>query len=215
MLKIKKFVFNPFLENTYLIWDEKTKEAAVIDPGCYVKRENEQFKNFVQSEMLNLLYLINTHCHIDHIFGNAYVKETFDCKFLAPENDLFMFDLMVDQAKVYNVSYSPSPRPEELITEDLQFKLGETEGKFLFTPGHTPGEFCLYFEKDKVCFTGDVLFKQSIGRTDLWKGDYDTLIASIKNKLFTLPDDVDIYPGHEESSTIGFEKRNNMFLNSI
>ena len=184
MLKIKKFVFNPFLENTYVIWDEKTKEAAVIDPGCYDKKENEQFKNFVQTEMLNLLYLINTHCHIDHILGNAYIKETFDCKFLAPEYDLFMLDLMVDQAKVYGVTLLESPKPEELITEDLQFQLGEIEGKFLFTPGHTPGEYCLYFKEDKVCFTGDVLFKQSIGRTDLWKGDYNTLIASIKNKLF-------------------------------
>lgn len=212
MLKIQKFVFNPFLENTYIIWDEQSREAAVIDPGCFDKKENERFKKFIQTEDLNLLYLVNTHCHIDHIFGNAFVKEIFDCRYLAPELDLFLLDSMVEQAKAYGVMITPSPKPEELITENTKFRLGKIEGKFIFTPGHSPGEYCLLFEKEKICFTGDVLFKESIGRTDLWGGNYNTLIDSIKNKLLTLPDDVVIYPGHEQLSTIGFEKRNNPFI---
>lgn len=215
MMKIQKFTVNPFLENTYLIWDDKSKDAAVIDPGFYDDGEKNQFTKFVETEKLNLIYLINTHCHIDHIFGNTFVKTIFECKYMAPEQDLFMLDLMIEQAKVYGVTLTPSPKPDELITEDLNIRLGDITGRFIFTPGHSPGEYCLYFENDKVCFTGDVLFKESIGRTDLWGGNYDVLMSSIRNKLMVLPDHVAIYPGHEASSTIGYEKENNPFLRTI
>ena len=212
MLKIQKFVFSPFIENTYLIWDSESLEAAVIDPGNYDDSENRVLKDSIESENLKLLYLINTHCHIDHIFGNDFIKKIFECKFYAPEHDVFILDMMPEQAKVYGVKLTPSPNPDEFITENTIIKLGNLTGEFLFTPGHTPGEHCLLFRNEKVCFTGDVLFNMSIGRTDLWGGDYKTLLESIKQKLLVLPDDTKVYPGHEKESTIGFEKRNNPFL---
>lgn len=212
MLKIKRFVFSPFYENTYLIWDVSTKDAVIIDPGCYDENERITLDQFISKESLQIKYLINTHCHIDHIFGNAYIKEKYNPTFIAPEKDLFMLDLMIDTAKSYGVEFTPSPKPDKLIDETESFILGESIGKFIFTPGHTPGEYCLYFEKDKICFTGDVLFRSSIGRSDLWGGDYETLLNSIRTRLFTLPDDTIIYPGHEEQSTIGDEKENNPFF---
>ncbi|MEW5841637.1 MAG: MBL fold metallo-hydrolase [Bacteroidota bacterium] len=212
MLKIQKFVFNPFSENTYIVWDDNSKNGAVIDPGCYDDGEREAVDNFIRSNSLNLKFLINTHCHIDHIFGNAYIKKNYDVKFLAPEKDVPLLDMMMNVAKMYAVELVPSPQPDELIFDEQKFLLGNTEGKFLFTPGHSPGEVCLYFERDKICFTGDVLFNKNIGRTDLPGGSYDTLIDSIENKLFTLPYDVTIYPGHGATSTIGDEKKNNPFF---
>lgn len=212
MLKVQKFVFNPFSENTYIVWDDNSKNGAVIDPGCYDDGEREAVDNFIRSNSLNLKFLINTHCHIDHIFGNAYIKKNYDVKFLAPEKDVPLLDMMMNVAKMYAVKLVPSPQPDELIFDEQKFLLGNTEGKFLFTPGHSPGEVCLYFERDKICFTGDVLFNKNIGRTDLPGGSYDTLIDSIENKLFTLPYDVTIYPGHGATSTIGDEKKNNPFF---
>ena len=212
MLNIQRFVFSPFYENTYLIWDENTKYTAIIDPGCYDEKERSALVDFIKKDSLQIKYLVNTHCHIDHIFGNAYLKEKYSPTFLAPEKDLFMLDLMMDTAKSYGVEFTPSPEPDKLIDESTPFVLGESIGKFIFTPGHTPGEYCLYFEKEKICFTGDVLFRRSIGRTDLWGGDYETLLDSIRTKLFSLPDDTVIYPGHESQSTIEEEKQHNPFF---
>lgn len=212
MLKIKKFVFSPFLENTYIVYDEDSKEAAIIDPGCFDERERELLSSHISGEDLKVKYLINTHCHIDHIFGNSYVKEKYNSLFLIPEKDLFLLDLMIEQGKVYGTDLNPSPPPDKFITEEIEIVIGSSSGRFLYTPGHSPGGFCLYFENEKFCFTGDVLFHNSIGRTDLWEGDYNTLIDSIKSKLFSLPDDVKIYPGHESESTIGYEKKNNPFF---
>ncbi len=212
MLKIHRYVFSPFSENTYVIWDDETKAGAIIDPGCYNSTEREAVDDFIQKNSILLNYLINTHCHIDHIFGNAFIKQKYNPKFLAPEKDLFMLDLMIDTAKSYGVEFTPSPKPDQFISEDVDLVLGKSQGKFLFTPGHTPGEFCLYFEKEAVCFSGDVLFKGSVGRTDLWGGNYDTLIESINSKLLTLPNGVVVYPGHESRTTIGDEKMYNSFL---
>ncbi len=212
MLKIQRFVFSPFSENTYIIWEDKSKQGVIIDPGCYDVKERKVVDDFIHLNSIKLTYLINTHCHIDHIFGNAFIKLKYKPIFLAPEKDVFMLDLMIDTAKNYGVEFTPSPMPDQFISEDVEFVLGDLKANFIFTPGHTPGEFCLYYETEKVCFTGDVLFKRSIGRTDLCGGDFDTLIESIKNKLLVLPDDVVIYPGHEAHSTIGDEKKYNSFL---
>ncbi|MDQ7818485.1 MAG: MBL fold metallo-hydrolase [Melioribacteraceae bacterium] len=212
MLTIKKYIFNPFLENTYIVSDDESKEAAIIDPGCYDDKERELLSNFITSKQLRIKYLVNTHCHIDHIFGNSFIKEKYNPIFLAPEEDLFLLDLMVEQANIYGTQLTPSPKPDEMISDGKEIFIGSSSGKFLFTPGHSPGEFCIYFEKEKICFTGDALFNGSIGRTDLWGGDYNTLINSITNKLFVLSDDVKIYPGHESESTIGYEKANNPFF---
>jgi len=213
MLLIKKFVFSPFHENTYIIYDDVTKDAAVIDPGCYDEIEEKMLDDFIFSKSLRVQYLINTHCHIDHIFGNAFIKKKYNPIYLAPEKDVFMINLMIETAKSYDVELKKSPLPDKYIDETKILTIGESHGRFIFTPGHTPGEYCLYFQNEKICFTGDVLFKGSIGRTDLWGGDYNLLLNSIREKLFCLPGDVVIYPGHESQSTIEDEKKHNPFFN--
>jgi glyoxylase-like metal-dependent hydrolase (beta-lactamase superfamily II) len=213
MMNLHKFIFSPFSENTYIIWDNIKQDAAIIDPGCYNENEENQLDSFIVSNGLNIKYLINTHCHIDHIFGNAYVKKQYNPIFLIPELDLPLLKMGIEQAKMYGVELKPSPEPDEFLTENFVINLGDNSPKFLFTPGHTPGEYCIYFEKEKICITGDVLFFESIGRTDLWGGNFDTLISSIKNKLFTLTDDTIVYPGHGDKTSIGYEKENNPFIN--
>ena len=212
MLKIKIFTFNLFSENTFVLWDDETQETAIIDPGTSSNEEENILSNFVSDEKLRVKYLINTHCHIDHILGCKYVKEKYKPIYFAPEKDLPLLEHAQQQALMFNISPENPPKPDEFITEQLELFLGKVKMNFLFTPGHTPGEFCIYFEKEKICIVGDVLFNESIGRTDLWGGDYDTLLKSIETKLLTLPDDVVIYSGHGESSTIGNEKQNNPFL---
>jgi glyoxylase-like metal-dependent hydrolase (beta-lactamase superfamily II) len=212
MLKVHKFIFNPFSENTYVVFDDNSLEAMVIDPGNYDDNENKTLSGFIDENKLVLKYIVNTHCHIDHIFGNAYLRDKYSAKYLAPEHDVFLLDLMLEQAKNYNVNFTPSPKPDELLNEYSSLRIGYSVCNFLYTPGHTQGELCIYFKEEKLCFTGDVLFKEGIGRTDLWGGNFDALINSIKTKLFTLPDDVIIYPGHETESTIIHERLFNPFL---
>ena len=212
MVKVNVFTFNLFSENTIVLWDDETKEAAVIDPGISSPDEETILSDFISSEKLKVKYLINTHCHIDHILGCEFVKEKFNPVYFVPKKDLPLLEHAQEQASMFDISLNKPPIPDELITEETELSIGKSKMKFLFTPGHTPGEFCIYLENEKICITGDVLFNESIGRTDLWGGDYDTLINSIQTKLFTLPDNVIIYPGHGESSTIGYEKQNNPFM---
>lgn len=212
MVKLKKFVFNPFNENTFIVWDDHTKECAVVDPGCSDEVEENELSEFIRNNDLIPKYLINTHCHLDHIWGCKYVKEKYNPEYLIPEDDLTLLKNAESQANMYNVQFSEPPEPDTFISEKLKIKLGESPIEFLFTPGHTPGEFCLYFPNENFCIVGDVIFKDSIGRTDLWGGDYGTLIDSIMEKLLSLNDEVVIYPGHGEESTIGRERASNPFL---
>lgn len=212
MLKIKKYIFNPFQENTYILWDDVSLDAAIIDPGCYNKNEEQKLEEFVNNNGLSVNLLINTHCHIDHIFGNAYVKEKYKCNFIAPELDIPLLDNLVAQAEMFGVNANKSPYPDEYITEEYVLSLGNNKLSFLFTPGHTPGEFCIYSSSENFCISGDVLFYESIGRTDLWGGNLETLINSIRTKLFTLPNEIKIFPGHGIETTIGHEKDFNPFI---
>jgi len=212
MVQVKVFTFNLFAENTFVIWDEETKEAAVIDPGTSTADEQKTLTDFISSQNLKINYLINTHCHIDHILGCSFVKKQFNPAYYAPEKDLILLENAQQQAQVFDILLEEPPGPDHLISEMTKLFLGKSGINFLFTPGHTPGEYCLYLQKEKICITGDVLFKEGLGRTDLWGGDYITLIHSIETKLFTLPDDVVIYPGHGDISTIGYEKQFNPFL---
>lgn len=212
MIKIKIFVFNPFSENTFIVWDDFSKEGAVIDPGCLESYEKDELAEFIEFNGIELKYLINTHCHLDHIFGNSFIKAKFNPVFYAPELDIPLLKNCKRQAAQFGITFDDSPLPDELISEDTAIHLGGFPLSFLFTPGHTPGEYCIYFEKDKFCITGDVLFNESIGRTDLWGGDYNTLLNSIREKLFNLPGETVIYPGHGEQSTIEHEKNFNPFF---
>ena len=212
MIKIQKFTFNPFFENTFIIIDDASSDAIVVDPGCFNQEEEQVLSDFILSNGLKVNYLINTHCHLDHIFGCQFIKEKYDSMYLIPEGDLPLLENAAMQAEMFEVEIKKPPQPDKLLSEDLILKLNDSELKFLFTPGHTPGEFCIYLEKEKILISGDVLFKEGVGRTDLWGGDYDTLINSINNKLFTLPDDVLVHPGHGEETTIGYEKMYNPFF---
>ena len=212
MIKIKKFTFNPFDENTYLLWDEDTNEGFVIDPGLFDRSEESEFDNFVKDKSINLTTILNTHCHIDHLLGCKYIKENYSTNFYTPEKDFPLIEFAKAQAGMFNLEIDGVPKPDKFIVEENPIKIGSTDIIILSTPGHSPGEVCFYFEAEKFCITGDVLFKEGIGRTDLWGADYNTLISSIRNNLFTLPDDVVIYPGHGDESTIGYEKTHNPFL---
>lgn len=213
MIQIKIFTFNLFSENTIVLWDDESLESAIIDPGCSDSHEENELDSFIIQENLKVKYLINTHCHIDHILGCEFVKIKYNPIYYAPELDLPLIENASMQASFVGMDFSISIKPDKYLTEDIKLILGKSELVFLFTPGHTAGEYCIYIPDINCCITGDVLFKDSIGRTDLWGGNYDTLIESINNKLLTLPDDTKIFPGHGDSSTIGREKKYNPFLN--
>ncbi|HVB03491.1 MAG TPA: MBL fold metallo-hydrolase [Chitinophagaceae bacterium] len=211
MAEIHVFRYNPFEENTYLIINGK-RECIIIDPGCYFEDERKGLLEFIGNQDLKPVRLINTHCHLDHIFGNRLISRTYG---LTPEFHRLeqpVLDGSVQAGVLYNVPFEPSPPPKNYLEEGDRISLGEDVLDILFTPGHSPGSICLYHEKQQFLIGGDVLFHQSIGRTDLPGGDYDTLIGSIREKLLPLGDDIRVYPGHGEMTTIGEERRTNPFL---
>jgi len=211
MIHIKVFTFNPFYENTYIIYDE-TKKGVIIDPGCYEKREQEELVDFISINELSIVYLLNTHCHIDHVLGNQFVKDTYQVPLQTHELE----EQVLRAVKIYAPSYGFAKYHDSHIDMHLKkgdiVSFGEIKLKVLFVPGHTPGHIAFYNEEEKICFAGDVLFKESVGRTDLPGGDFDTLVKSIQKELFTLPEEVTIYPGHGPSTTIGHEKKHNPFV---
>jgi len=212
MIIIKKFTFNMFDENTYILYDEESKESAVVDPGCSNKSEEIELENFIFNNDLKIKYLINTHCHIDHILGCEFVKTKFNPVYYVPEKDIPLLQNAKMQADMVGMEFPISIMPDEFLTENQKLYLGESELSFLFTPGHTPGEYCIYIPNSQICITGDVLFFDTIGRTDLWGGNHEMLIKSIEENLLTLPDETKIYPGHGDESTIGRERIQNPFL---
>jgi len=212
MINIEKFVFSPFSENTYIIWENASFEAAIVDPGCSDESEEKILADFISTNNLKIKFLLNTHCHIDHIFGCKFIKEKYNPIYMIPEKDLPLLQNADKQAEAFGIEMKIPPEPDKFITEEMILGLAENEIKFLFTPGHTPGEYCIYLQEDKILISGDVLFKGSIGRTDLWGGDYNTLLNSINKKLLVLPTDVKVFPGHGEETTIGDEKEFNSFL---
>ena len=206
------FVSNPFSENTYIAWDKISKESILIDPGFYHEEEKTEFEAFVRNEGLHIKYIVNTHGHLDHIFGNKFAYDTFKAPFYISELDIPLLKNAKDQAALFKMEIEESPIPNSYITEETSLTIGDETMSFLFTPGHTPGEYCIYFQSHNLCFSGDVLFRESIGRTDLWGGNINDLINSIKTKLFTLDEKTIVMPGHGESTTIGGEKENNPFF---
>lgn len=211
MIQIKKFVFNPFQENTFVLYDE-TKEGIVIDPGCYETHEQEQISNFLKSEQINLVKLVYTHCHVDHILGNNYIAKTYELKPQLHKAGLPFFENGHKQGEMYGFSMEPSILPERFIDHNDIIKFGDSELKAVYTPGHVDGSICLVCQDQKFVITGDVLFKDSIGRTDFPTGDFDLLMKSIHTELFTLEDDFAVYCGHGPETSIGYEKVNNPFI---
>ena len=209
MLDIKTFTFNPFQENTYVVTSQG--QAVIIDPGNSDKRETAELDQYIANEKLTVKYLLNTHCHIDHVLGNYHVKEKYKVPFMIHADDLPVLRAVKSYASNYGFPMYTECLPDSFINEHDEVVLGDTTASVLFVPGHAPGHIAFYFEKEKIIISGDVLFHSSIGRTDLPGGDFDTLIDSIHQKLFTLPDDVTVYSGHGPTTTIGSEKVSNPF----
>jgi glyoxylase-like metal-dependent hydrolase (beta-lactamase superfamily II) len=212
MLNIQSLVFNPFQENTYIIWDDKSKEAAIIDPGCFNTSEQNELCSFIDQMGLKPALLLNTHAHIDHILGNAFVKSRFDIPLHLNQKDLPVLHSLSNVAMMYGVPATPSPEPDIYLDDGHTFTIGHYGFSVLFVPGHSPGSLAFYQPEHKFLISGDVLFHQSIGRTDLPGGDYAVLMNSIQNKLLHLPKDTIVYSGHGQTTTIGYEQKNNPFI---
>ncbi len=213
MIKVKSFVFNPIQVNTYVVYDE-TNECVIIDSGCYFDNEKQELISFLENNNLKPVKVLNTHLHIDHILGNTLLFEKYNLLPQAHKQD----DFLLEQAVFFGTSLGISldkqpPKIGKYLSDNDTVKFGNSELKVIHVPGHSPGSIVFYDEKQHFLFAGDVLFNGSIGRTDLPLCDYDTLIEGIKSKLFTLPDDVIVYAGHGEQTTIGEEKSSNPFFN--
>jgi glyoxylase-like metal-dependent hydrolase (beta-lactamase superfamily II) len=210
MLQVKKFVFNPFMENTYVLYDE-THESVIIDPGCFEKEEENELTEFINTNTLVVKQLINTHCHIDHVLGNAFVKRKFNVALSIHAVEEPMLKAVKTYASNYGFPQYQDSTPDSFLSEGEMVSFGNQKLEILFVPGHSPGHVAFYHRESNVLVGGDVLFANSIGRTDLPGGNFDTLINSIHQKFFTLPDDVTVYCGHGSETTIGYEKRTNPF----
>lgn len=211
MIQIHSFTFNPIQENMYLLFDE-SKDCVIIDPGCYDDTERTILSEFMAQNGLKPVKLLNTHCHLDHIFGNGYVAKKYNLKLEFNKNDMRIFDAFQLTCDLYGMSCDPSPQPSVFLEEGDVIEFGNSKLEILFTPGHSPGSITFYNREEKFMIAGDVLFNGSIGRTDLPGGDHETLINNIKTKLFPLGDDFKVYSGHGPVTTIGFEKKHNPFL---
>ncbi len=210
-MKVTCITFNQFQENTYILHDD-TNECVVIDPGCYEKYEREQLKKYIQDNNLKVVRLLNTHCHIDHVLGNKFVANTYNVDLeIHPDDEQTLRSVPV-YAPAYGFPMYEEQLPAKYLKEGDTVKFGNTELEVIFAPGHAPGHVVFYNRSEKILIGGDVLFNESIGRTDLPGGDFNTLIQSIKTKLFTLPDDVTVYCGHGPETSIGHEKKYNPFL---
>lgn len=211
MIQVQHFVFNDFMENTYILWDE-SGECVIIDPGCYTESERNDLEQFISGNQLKPGLLLNTHCHIDHVFGNKWVKETYGIEFLTHKKEVVVLNTLESVGKMYGIFTPPSPAPDRFLEEGDEVGFGTSSLAVLFTPGHSPGSISFYSAADKFVIGGDVLFQSSIGRTDLPGGSYQVLMESIFNKLMVLPDDTIVFNGHGPSTTIGEERRNNPFV---
>lgn len=213
MTRVHALTQNPVQENTYLVYDDASRETIVFDPGCFTPAEERELVATIDRLELRPVKLINTHCHFDHIFGNAFVKQRYGLELgIHPlEEQILTAAPMIVQA--YGMPpMTPSPKPDYFLNEGDTVQLGDARFELLFCPGHSPGSLCFYDVAERYIIAGDVLFRRSIGRTDLPLGDHDALIGSILTKLMPLPDEVVVYPGHGPSTTIGEERRENPFL---
>lgn len=211
MIQIKTFVFNQLQVNTYILWDE-SGEAILIDPACTEPREEKQLIDFIENKKLKLIRFFISHPHIDHIAGNEFVAAHFKIGLEIHKDSLNLLKMIKGNAGIYGFEEFEIIEPSAFIDEGDIIHFGKSEIKVLYTPGHADGSVCFYSEKDKFVIVGDVLFRQSIGRADFPTGNIFNLKKNIRTKLFILPDETIVYPGHGPTTTIGFEKKHNPFL---
>jgi glyoxylase-like metal-dependent hydrolase (beta-lactamase superfamily II) len=211
MMNIQRFTFNAYQENTYVLYDE-TGECVIIDPGMYTGAEQNELVSFIKEKGLKPVLLLNTHCHIDHVFGNKFVFDQWGLKPQFNKGELYILQAVPGYAPQMGFSYELSPEPETFLGETGTVGFGNSELELIFAPGHSPAHLCFYAKNEGFLVGGDVLFYGSIGRTDLPGGNHEQLLTSIREKLFTLPADCKVYPGHGGPTSIGFEKENNPFF---
>ena len=210
-MKIERFVFNPIQENTYVLWDA-TGECVVVDAGNFSAREDRILSDFIAQKGLRPVAAINTHGHFDHTLGVRYVKETYGVPFMLSGKDAFLLSNAATSASIFGVPAGEMPAADVDIDAQQEVRFGDTVLRIIAVPGHTPGHVALYEPQSKSLFTGDTLFRESIGRTDLPGGDYSWIMRSILENILPLGDEVKIYPGHGESSDLGHESMYNPFV---
>lgn len=210
-MQVAQFTFNDFAENTYVLYDE-TNQCAIVDPGCHKASEQQELTAFIASHHLKPVLLLNTHCHIDHVLGNAFVAQKYDLALHLHQQELITYNDTGRWAQLFGLVVENIPEKQVFIDEGSALSFGNTKLEILFTPGHSIASLSFYEPVSQQLISGDVLFYQSIGRSDLPHGNFNTLIASIRNKLFTLPPETIVYSGHGPKTSIGFEQFNNPFL---
>ncbi|WP_298575352.1 MBL fold metallo-hydrolase [uncultured Porphyromonas sp.] len=216
MLKIQQFVFGPVQENTYILYDEASREAAIVDPGCMRHSEEDRVRDFIEEHGLTPVMLLCTHQHFDHVWGAAFVLRQWPhIKAYGNRIDFEKLPLPSEQLKGYGIPLPLEDVPMErytLVQQDDLIRLGGEELRVLFVPGHAPGHIAFYAGESDILLSGDTLLQGTIGRTDFWYGDYDQLVEAIKSQYMTLPDETIVFSGHGPETTIGFERRKNPFL---
>jgi len=207
-MKFQTYTFNPVQENTYLLWDEETLEAAIVDPGMWNRQEEQMLEGSIAAHGLKMKYALQTHAHFDHTFGLPFVYRTYGLKPIFHVDDEETYRQMPGMAAQFGLTLGGRmPAIERLLNDGAELLLGKTAIRLIHTPGHTTGSASFYIPDAKVLLSGDTLFMGSIGRTDLPGGDFETELNSIRDRLFRLPDDTTVLPGHGPATTIGREKR--------
>ncbi len=211
MFTVKAFTFSPVQENTYVLYNDKGN-AFIIDPGCYFEEERDTLAQFLQQNKLQPVKLLNTHCHLDHVFGNKWIYETFGLELHLHTAEQQVLAFAPTSGLMWNLPFDNYNGPFHFLNAGDELILDEDQLTVLFAPGHAPGHVCFYCKAQGFVIGGDVLFRESIGRTDLPGGNHETLLNSIRTQLFTLPDETVVYSGHGPTTTIGYEKKNNPYL---
>jgi glyoxylase-like metal-dependent hydrolase (beta-lactamase superfamily II) len=213
-MPIQSFTFNPLSENTYIVWDENTRNAALIDAGMYNREECNTVKDFLTQNQLTLTHLLGTHAHIDHIFGNWYVKQEFpEVPYYLHQDDVKMIQRSDAMAAVWNLDYTPSHLPDQFVQHGDSIIVGTLKLDVRFVPGHSPGHVIYIQEDENFAVVGDCVFQGSIGRTDLPGGNHDLLLEKIRSEIFTLPSDMQLFCGHGPSTQVQKEINTNPFFN--
>ena len=210
-MNIKTFTVNGFAVNSFVLYDD-SGECLIIDPGFYEQKEKDSLLKFISENELKPIKVLNTHCHVDHILGNRFVCEQFQIPLSAHEEDEFLLNRASQMGEIFGFKGVSSPPVDDYLKQDDTVRFGNSEIEVIHTPGHSPGSVSFFNKQDGFIIAGDVLFAGSIGRTDLPKGNYKTLISSIMDKLLILPAETTVFPGHGPSTTIRHEYDTNPFL---
>jgi glyoxylase-like metal-dependent hydrolase (beta-lactamase superfamily II) len=214
MITIQDFCFSAFQENTYVLYND-LKEAIIIDPGCYTRIEEKVLTDFIRKENLKPILLLNTHCHLDHVFGNNYISETYGLTASIHPNEQIVLDRLPEAAAKWGVPTDAYKGPIQYIQEGEMIQFRNDQFKVLLTPGHSPGSVCFYHAEQDFMIGGDLIFKDGVGRTDLPGANPSDLIKSIREQIFPLPDSLTIYSGHGPATTWGREKEYNPYIKHI